>query len=127
MKEKYLICRKCGNIVKMVKEGNGTISCCGTEMEELVANTVDAAKEKHIPVYVKEENKIIVTVGEVNHPMQEEHYIEWILIKTNKGISKKDLKPNDKPEASFILCDDEKLEEVYAYCNLHGLWKNEVK
>lgn len=127
MKEKYLICKKCGNIVKMIKEGKEKIYCCKEEMEELIPNTTEAAKEKHIPVYEIKDNKVIVTVGEVNHPMQEEHYIEWILIKTNKGISKKELKPNDKPEASFLLCVDEKLEEAYAYCNLHGLWKNEVK
>ena len=126
MEEKYLICRKCGNIVKMVKEGKGTISCCGSDMEELIANTVDAAKEKHIPVYVKEENKITVTVGEVNHPMLEEHYIEWILIKTNKGNTIRNLKPGDKPEATFVLENDEKLEEIYAYCNLHGLWKTKI-
>ena len=92
-------------------------------MKEIVAGEVDAAKEKHVPVYKIEGNKVIVNVGEVEHPMQEEHYIEWISIQTKHGNQRKALKPTEKPEVYFLISDDDEIEAVYAYCNLHGLWK----
>ena len=123
MSEKFLICKKCGNIVKIIHESGTSIMCCGEKMEELIPGTVDAAKEKHVPVYITEENKVNVTVGEISHPMQEEHYIEWISIQTKYGNQIKKLKAGEKPEACFALCDGDSIEAVYAYCNLHGLWK----
>lgn len=123
MSEKFLICKKCGNIVKIIQESGTSIMCCGEKMEELIPGTVDAAKEKHVPVYITEKNKVNVTVGEINHPMQEEHYIEWISIQTKYGNQIKKLKAGEKPEACFALCDGDSIEAVYAYCNLHGLWK----
>ncbi len=123
MSEKFLICKKCGNIVKIIHESGTSIMCCGEKMEELIPGTVDAAKEKHVPVYTTEENKVNVTVGEISHPMQEEHYIEWISIQTKYGNQIKKLKAGEKPEACFALCDGDSIEAVYAYCNLHGLWK----
>lgn len=123
MSEKFLICKKCGNIVEIIHESGISIMCCGEKMEELIPGTVDAAKEKHVPVYTTEKNKVNVTVGEISHPMQEEHYIEWISIQTKYGNQIKKLKAGEKPEACFALCDGDSIEAVYAYCNLHGLWK----
>ena len=124
MRQKVFICEKCGNMIETLKESEVSVICCGETMKEIIAGTVEAAQEKHIPVYKLEGNKIIVTVGEVNHPMQEEHYIEWISIQTKKGTQRKYLNPTDKPEACFEICEDDEVEAVYAYCNLHGLWKS---
>ena len=92
-------------------------------MTELVPGTVDAAVEKHIPVYEVNDGKVVVTVGEVEHPMVEAHYIEWIVVQTNQGVHRKHLAPEQEPKTCFRLCDNETVEAVYAYCNLHGLWK----
>ncbi len=123
MNQKFYRCEKCGNIVAEVKQGESKVMCCGEEMKEIIPGTTDAAAEKHIPVYEKDENKVIVTVGEVLHPMTPEHYIEWISLQTKFGNQRKALKPGDKPSACFALCDGDKIEAVYAYCNLHSLWK----
>ena len=109
-------------IVKFVDSGV-PVMCCGEAMKEIIPGTVDASKEKHVPVYTVEGNKVIVKVGEVEHPMQEEHYIEWISLQTKFGNQRKALKPNEKPEVCFVICDGDEVEAVYAYCNLHGLWK----
>ena len=93
------------------------------ELKELKAFEIDGAKEKHVPVVKREGNKVDVVVGEIAHPMQDVHFIEWISIETNKGFQVKYLNPEDKPEASFMLLEGEKLVCTYAYCNLHGLWK----
>ena len=92
-------------------------------MEELEPNTQDGAHEKHLPVYKVEGNIVSVKVGEVTHPMLEAHYIEWIVVETNKGFQIKYLKPEQEPKAEFKLAQGETVEAVYAYCNLHGLWK----
>ena len=97
--------------------------CCGQAMEELVPNTTDAAVEKHVPVYKTEGNKVFVTISDVLHPMEEKHFIQWIGIETNLGIQIKHLTPGMEPKACFALCDSEKVETVFEYCNLHGLWK----
>lgn len=97
--------------------------CCGEKMKEIVPGTVDAAVEKHIPVYSREGNLVQVTVGAVEHPMQDAHYIEWISLQTKKGNQRKVLKPGDEPKACFALCEGDEVEAAYAYCNLHGLWK----
>lgn len=93
------------------------------ELKELKAFEVDGAKEKNVPVFKKNKNRVDVCVGEVLHPMQDVHFIEWISIETNKGFQIKYLNPNEEPKASFLLLEDEELLNVYAYCNLHGLWK----
>lgn len=123
MKQKFLKCEHCGNIVAVVKEKAAPVMCCGEKMKEIIPGTVEASKEKHIPVYKIEGNKVSVTIGEIEHPMQEEHYIEWVSIQTKFGNQRKALKPNDKPEVCFSICDGDEIEVVYAYCNLHGLWK----
>ncbi|MBQ5759932.1 MAG: desulfoferrodoxin [Schwartzia sp.] len=123
MDQKFFICKTCGNIIAMVKESGVPVECCGEPMQELVPGTVDASREKHVPVYEVEGCKVCVQVGAEEHPMAENHYIEWISLQTNKGIQCKHLCPGEKPCASFCICEDEQVEAVYAYCNLHGLWK----
>ena len=123
MEMKFYYCKRCGNIVAMVKRRGAVVSCCGETMSELVPGTTDAAVEKHIPVFEIKDNKVVVTVGSAEHPMLDEHYIEWIAVQTTAGNQRKMLKPGDKPQACFALCDGEEVEAVYAYCNLHKLWK----
>lgn len=123
MEQKFFICEHCGNIIAMVKNKGVPVMCCGQKMKELVLNTTDAAQEKHVPVYKVEGNKAIVDVGSVAHPMIDAHFIEWVSIQTNYGNQRKALKPNDAPHVEFALLDGEKIEAVFAYCNLHGLWK----
>lgn len=117
-------CETCGNIVEVLHEGGGTLVCCGHPMKLMSENTVDASLEKHVPV-VEDKGKghIIVRVGKVEHPMIEEHYIEWIEVTCSLGNFKYFLKPGDKPQAEFYL-GNIKNYQVKAYCNLHGLWKS---
>ena len=123
MKQKFLRCIHCGNIMGVVKESGVPVMCCGEKMEEIIPGTVEASKEKHIPVYKVKENRVSVTIGEIEHPMQEEHYIEWVSIQTKFGNQRKAVYPHQKPEVFFSICDGDEVEAVYAYCNLHGLWK----
>ena len=109
----------------MIKESGAPMTCCGQQMTELVPGTSDGAAEKHVPVFTVEGSKVTVTVGSVDHPMAEEHYIEWIALETAKGAQRKTLKPGEKPCAEFALTEDDSVVAVYAYCNLHGLWKAE--
>ncbi|MBQ2324199.1 MAG: desulfoferrodoxin FeS4 iron-binding domain-containing protein [Oscillospiraceae bacterium] len=120
---KFYRCVHCGQIVAIVKETGAPLVCCGEKMEEIVPGTTDAAHEKHVPVYEVRDNKVFVTVGAVAHPMLDVHYIEWIAIKTTNGAQRKLLKPGDEPKACFSLCEGEEVQAVYAYCNLHSLWK----
>jgi len=120
---KFYRCEHCGNIIAMVKDAGVPVVCCGQKMTELVPNTEEAAQEKHVPVYEQKGNILEVTVGSVEHPMAEEHHIEWIALQTDKGNQRKVLKPGDAPKADFALLDGEKIQAIYAYCNLHGLWK----
>ena len=122
---KIFKCLQCGNIVLKLKDNNGILNCCGKEMLELKANIVDAAVEKHVPVIKKEENNVTLTCGEVLHPMEEAHYIEFMILETNKNSYIHYLKPGDDPVSSFVLNNDEEVVAAYAYCNLHGLWKSE--
>lgn len=123
LSEKYFICEHCGNIITKVEDKGVPVMCCGEKMKELIPGTVDAAVEKHIPVVEIDGNKVTVKIGEVEHPMMKEHYIQWISIYTDKGYQLRKLNPENKPEAVFYIQDDEKVSEVYEYCNLHGLWK----
>ena len=119
---KFYYCKLCKNIITFVKEVNPNIVCCNEKMVELVPGSVDAAHEKHIPVVDINENKVTVCIGSVEHPMQVEHYIEWIILETTKGVYRKNLNPGEKPEATFVLEEGEKIVSTYEYCNLHGLW-----
>jgi len=126
MKERFLICEICGNIIGRIHDAGVEMVCCGVPMKELEPNVKDAAHEKHVPVISHENDKIKVKVGEVDHPMTAEHSITWIYLETAQGGQRKQLQPGAKPEACFALCNDE-AQAVYAYCNLHGLWKAPVK
>ena len=123
MEQKFYKCAHCGKIIAVVKETGVPVMCCGQKMDELVPNTTDAAQEKHVPVVEVNGNIVTVTVGSVLHPMQPEHYIEWISLNKKKGNQRKELKPGDAPKAVFALVDGDEVEAAYAYCNLHGLWK----
>ncbi len=120
----YLLCKNCGNLITKTTTINDIV-CCGIPMELVKANKEDASLEKHVPVISLKDNQVTVKVGEVEHPMEENHYIKWIYLKTNKGIKKEDLKPNMKPIATFIIDDDEEIIEALAFCNLHSLWSKE--
>ena len=123
MEQKFYICGHCGNIITKVKDAGVPVMCCGQKMTELVPGSTDAAQEKHVPVYVVEGNTVKVTVGSVEHPMQPEHYIEWVTLQTKQGSQRKALQPGQKPEVCFTICEGDAVEAVYAYCNLHSLWK----
>lgn len=123
MEPKFFKCAHCGQIITLVKATGVPVICCGEKIGELVPNTVDAAKEKHVPVYEVKDGVVNVTVGSVEHPMTAEHYIEFIVLATKNGVQRKDLKPGDAPKAAFALVAGDEVEGVYAYCNLHGLWK----
>ena len=149
-------CEKCGNTIALIKSGSGELTCCGQAMTKLEANSTDAAKEKHVPVLVNKGGKVKVTVGSVAHPMTAEHYIQWIAFVADNKVELVNLTPGMKPKAEFAYgaSDDEVIftgenDEivpncesnpcnfvysdkfpnkitVYAYCNLHGLWKAEL-
>ena len=120
---KFYVCEHCGNIITYAKNAGVPVMCCGQKMVELVPGTTDAAVEKHVPVIKHEGQKVIVEVGGVAHPMVAEHYIEWIVLETEKGYQRVDLKPEEAPKAEFALVEGDKVVAAYAYCNLHGLWK----
>ena len=109
-------------IIAVVNERQVPTICCGEPMSEMIPNTSDGAFEKHIPVYEVKDNIVTVTVGEVIHPMMENHYIEWIALETNYGNQRKVLKPGEAPVAKFALLEGEKVIRVVEHCNLHGLY-----
>jgi len=123
MEQKFYRCAHCGKIIAVVKETGVPVICCGEEMKELIPGTTDAAVEKHLPVYEVKDGKVYVTIGSIEHPMGEDHYIEWISLQTKQGNQRKLLKPGQPPKACFALCEGDEVEAVYEYCNLHGLWK----
>lgn len=119
----YYGCEQCGNIIEYVKKSGVPVMCCGKKMTELVPGTSDGAQEKHVPVVTVDGDKVTVEVGAVEHPMVEEHYIEWIAIETTRGSQRVKLDYTDKPRAEFKLANGEELMAAYEYCNLHGLWE----
>ena len=125
MGAKFFVCEHCGNLVGMIHDAGVPMMCCGQKMTALVPNTVEASGEKHKPVVKVEGNTVTVNVGSVDHPMLSEHFIEWVYVQTENGGLRKALKPGNEPNVTFCLGDD-KAVAVYAYCNLHGLWKTEI-
>ena len=119
---KFYRCNKCGNIIVKVKDSGVIPVCCGDPMVEIVPNTTDAAAEKHVPVIAVSGNKVTVTVGSAPHPMEADHYIEWIVLSTEQGNQRKVLSPGDAPSREFAIVDGDKVVCAYAYCNKHGLW-----
>lgn len=122
---RFFICKHCGNLVGMIHNSGVSMVCCGEPMTELVPNTTDASQEKHVPVVEVSGNTVTVKIGSVEHPMTQEHYIQWIYLETKHGGQRKSLLPGDKPQAVFELAGDEAVA-AYAYCNLHGLWEKTV-
>ena len=122
---KFYICEHCGNIVGMIHNAGVPMMCCGQKMTKLEAGLVEASHEKHIPVVTVEGNTVRVNVGSVTHPMSEEHHIAWIYLQTNRGGQRKCLDVTGAPEVTFALADETPVA-VYAYCNLHGLWKTDL-
>ncbi|UCF93918.1 MAG: desulfoferrodoxin [Desulfobacterales bacterium] len=114
-------CDTCGNIIEVLHGGAGELVCCGAAMKRMVENTVDAAKEKHVPVIEKIAGGVKVKVGDVPHPMEEKHYIEWVEILADGKADRQFLKPGQAPEATFMT--DAQNITAREYCNLHGLWK----
>ena len=124
MPQKFEIykCSLCGNIVEIIHSGSGTLTCCAKEMQRIKENTVEASQEKHIPVLSKIDDGYEVKVGEIEHPSEENHYIEWIELVLSDGQNlKKFINPKEQPAAQFKT--NSEAVTVKAYCNLHGLWK----
>ena len=124
MEVKFYRCNHCGQIIAFVENKGVQVICCGEPMQEIIPGTTDAAVEKHVPVCELKGNIVEVNVGSVDHPMTEEHFIEWVVLQTKQGNQRKQLKPGEAPKVCFALCEGDEVEAVYAYCNLHGLWKN---
>ena len=122
----FYICKHCGNIVGFARNTGVKVKCCGEDMVKLEPNTVEASFEKHIPVVEVNGNIVKVTVGSDLHPMTQEHNISWVAVETEQGNQRKVLKVDSKPEVSFAMLDGDKVKTVYAYCNLHGLWKKDM-
>lgn len=123
---RFYICRHCGNLIGLINDAGVPMTCCGEKMTLLEPGTSDASAEKHVPVVSVSENTVNVTVGEAAHPMTPEHSILWVYLRTDRGGQRKCLTPGSCPSVSFALTDETPIE-VYAYCNLHGLWKADVK
>ncbi len=122
---RFYICEHCGNIVGMINDAGVPLMCCGQKMTKLEAGTVEASKEKHIPVVSVEGDMVKVEIGSVLHPMTEEHSIAWVYLQTDRGGQRKNLTAGSEPVVTFAL-SDEKPIAVYSYCNLHGLWKTDI-
>jgi superoxide reductase len=125
--QKFFICKHCGNIIGMIHASGVPVVCCGENMTELVANTSDGAYEKHVPVVEVDGSLVTVTVGSVLHPMLPEHHIAWVYLKTAQGGQRKCLEVGAVPKVTFALCDGDVPLTAFEYCNLHGLWKADVK
>ena len=123
---KFYRCNHCGNIIAFLENKGVPVVCCGQKMDEIIPGSVDAAAEKHVPVVAVDGDVVTVCVGSAAHPMTEAHHIAWIVLETENGFQKKDLDPTGEPKAVFALAGD-KAVAAYAYCNLHGLWKQDVK
>jgi len=122
---KFFVCSHCGNLIGLIHDAGVPMMCCGQKMTPLIPGTVDASLEKHVPVVTVNDGMIKVDVGAVAHPMIPEHYIEWVYLQTDRGGQRKNLTPGSDPVVTFAVTDEVPVA-VYAYCNLHGLWKQDV-
>lgn len=125
MSVKLFKCPYCGNIVFSVKDSGKSLYCCKQKMERVSPGMIDASAEKHVPVVEIKDGKILAKVGAVEHPMNEDHYIEWIAVETTKSTRQILLKPGTKPEAVFYLDDGDTFKAAWAYCNIHSIWKSD--
>ena len=121
MKKLYL-CSHCGNLAGKLIDSGVNMHCCGEEMQELIPKTADQSTEKHVPVVEINGCSVKVTVGSTPHPMLDAHYIEFIILETDRGFQRKLLAPGDEPAATFSIAEDEKVVAAYEYCNIHGFW-----
>ena len=127
MKEtRFYICEHCGNIVGMIHDAGVPLMCCGQKMKKLEPGTTEASAEKHLPVVKIEGDIVKVVVGSVLHPMSEEHNISWVYLQTDRGGQRKIISSDEEPAVNFALCDEKPIA-VFAYCNLHGLWKTDIQ
>ena len=123
--QKFYICEHCGNLIGMIYDAGVPMMCCGQKMKKLEAGVVEASHEKHVPVIKIDGNIVNVSVGSVEHPMAEEHNIAWVYLQTDQGGQRKNLEVGKAPVVRFALADEKPIA-VYAYCNLHGLWKADI-
>ena len=123
---KFYICKHCGNVITKLTSAQVPVKCCGEEMHVLEAGVTDAAQEKHVPAVAIDGSTVKVQVGEVEHPMMDAHYIQLIVLVTEKGYQVAPLTPADKPVATFALAEGDAPVKVYEHCNLHGLWVKEL-
>ena len=123
---KFYICKHCGSVITKLTSSQVPVQCCGENMQPLEAGVTDAAVEKHVPVVTVEGNLVKVHVGSVTHPMTAEHLIQWVAVVTDRDALIHWSHPEEAPEAVFALAEGQQVKEVYAYCNLHGLWKAEL-
>ncbi|MDR0373262.1 MAG: desulfoferrodoxin [Nitrososphaerota archaeon] len=123
--QKFFICKHCGNMVEFINNKGVSMVCCGEKMTELIPNTVDASVEKHLPAVVVLGDRLSVEVGSIPHPMQDDHHITFVYVETEHGGQRKYLKIGEEPKLVFSFSNDKPIA-VYAYCNLHGLWKTEI-
>lgn len=123
--ERFYLCEHCKNLIGMIHNSGVPMMCCGQKMTKLIPNTVDASGEKHLPVVKVCGETLEVSIGAVNHPMTDEHFIEWVYVQTENGGIRKSLKIGEQPFVKFSL-GEEKPIAVYAYCNLHGLWMTKL-
>lgn len=121
----FYVCEHCGNLINMIHDAGVPIMCCGQKITKLEPGTVEASHEKHIPLAVVDGNTVTVTVGSLEHPMAPEHSILWVYLQTDKGGQRKCLETGKAPVVTFALFDEDPVA-VYAYCNLHGLWKTDL-
>ena len=125
LQQKFFKCQRCGNIVGLISAQGAPLVCCGEKMTELVPNTAEASTEKHLPAVSVSGDKIVVQIGSAPHPMEAEHNISFVYVETGCGGQRKCLNVGAEPKTTFIFTDDKPIA-VYAYCNLHGLWKTEI-
>lgn len=121
-------CNTCGNVIAHLNDSGVRCVCCGEEMSPITPNTSDGAGEKHVPIIADvkvNSHEVTVTVSNIEHPMSEEHYIQWVVLETKEGRQRKTFKPGDKPVATFMLTESDSAVAAYAYCNLHGLWESQ--
>ncbi len=123
---RFYICEHCGNIVGLIHSAGVPMMCCGQKMTELIPNTEEASVEKHLPVVAIDNGKVHVQIGSTPHPMVEEHHIVWVYLQTDRGGQRKCLEIGAEPKVTFALADEKPLA-VYAYCNLHGLWRTDIE
>ena len=123
MKVKFYRCSNCGNFITFLYDSGARPICCGEAMKDVPVNTSDSAFEKHLPSLVRNGDRVVVNIGSTAHPMSDMHHICWVALETQDGLFIRQLEPNAAPYAEFILVPGDTIKSVYAYCNIHGLWK----